>query len=72
MAINDTVVARTVFTLCAVSELENVLAEHTEVENRSGLFEFLELLRAGLTVAVLSCEMLLRNILQMSGAILNM
>lgn len=59
VTINETVIARGVFTLCAVSELENVLAEHTEVENRSGLFEFLELLRAGLSVAVLACEMLL-------------
>lgn len=35
-------------TLCAAPELDNILAEPTEVENRSGLFMFPELLRAGL------------------------
>ncbi len=34
--------------VCAAPELENVLAEAFEVENRSGLFRFHELLRAGL------------------------
>lgn len=37
-----------VLCVCVALELENVLAEPTEVENRSGLFRFLELLRAEL------------------------
>lgn len=45
---NEMVRSVSALCVCVALKLENVLAEPTEVENRSGLFKFLELLRAEL------------------------